>query len=238
MSDLTFGGISLASLGAFFDGSRVFVKPEKEVEFVQVAGRNGDLSFSNNRYSNTEIVFNCFIRDDFAGRFAEIINSFSSLDGYQVLTYTTEPDIFREAQFVGGIEAETGSFNKFGQFELVFNCKPQKFYTNGNTFQTIETDASIYNPYNMIARPIFRVTGSGTLTLANASGSYSVTVSGISSTGKTDIDSEAMDCYWYGINRNSAVTFSNGFPFLHKGMTDVTITGFSEVQYKGRFWRL
>lgn len=232
MESLTFNGRALSDFGCFFDGSKAFGKPEKDVDFVSVPGRSGDLSFSNNRYMNISVVFPCFIRENFKANYSALINYLSSQSGYLRLEYSTEPDIYREGAFVGSVEPETGSFNTSGRFNLSFNCKPQKWLRTGETWQTITSGATVTNPTLMLAKPQFVVFGTGSLTIGDNS------VELTRNTSSARIDSDLQDAYQGTINRNPYLNVTNGFPVLEPGDNTVTFTGFSEVRIQPRWWRL
>lgn len=244
--DLGFGGVLLSDYGAFFDGSKAFIKPPKDIEFVSVPGRNGDLTFSNNRYSNVDIHFNCYIPTNFVSRYTELINRFSYSDGYMRLEYTTEPGIYRQAYYVASTEPVTGAFNDLAQFDLVFNCKPQKYLKGYGSVSPVDfiavTDGdTVDNPTYQNALPVFRVKGNGVLDIRDRSGFVTetkVTVSGLNSTDYTIIDSEIQDAYYSAVNRNGNISLTNGFPVIDLNGITVRFTGFSEVGYVPMFWRL
>ena len=62
---LTFNDISLLDYQCFYDYSQAFRTPTKLMDMFHIEGRNGDLSISQNSYSNITIPFNCHIRKDF-----------------------------------------------------------------------------------------------------------------------------------------------------------------------------
>ena len=239
MGDLLFGNIALSTYGAFFDGSKAFAKPAKDVDFISVAGRNGDLSFSNNRYSNIDIHFNCFIPTDFISNYADIINVYSVEEGYQKLLYTTEDDIYREAQFVAATDPKTGAFNDYAQFDLVFNCKPQKFLRDYDTWISLpSSNTQIQNEGRQDALPIFRVQGNGTLYFKDYSSVAITNLTVAGTSGYTLIDCELQDAYWGTTNKNQYLTVSNGFPVFERNGNAISYTGFTSVEYRPRFWRL
>lgn len=71
---LTFNGKNIADFSAFWDGSKLFDTPEKDVEFISVVGRNGDLSVSNGRFNNLEITVPVFIREHFKPNYNALLN--------------------------------------------------------------------------------------------------------------------------------------------------------------------
>ncbi|MBR2554574.1 MAG: hypothetical protein IKE94_06895, partial [Aeriscardovia sp.] len=61
---LTFNGISLSDYQCFYDGSQLWRKPGKMVDYYAVPGKNGDVQVSQNKYSNITRPFECHIRKD------------------------------------------------------------------------------------------------------------------------------------------------------------------------------
>lgn len=124
---ITFNGVNFENFGCYYDGAEVWRKPQKVVDFYSVPGRSGDLTISQQKWANVDIPFNCYIKDNFTQNFNGLYNALASVSGYAKLTYTEDPGHFRRAQFVAEVQPITGQGNREAQFELVFNCMPQRF---------------------------------------------------------------------------------------------------------------
>lgn len=229
--ELRYNNTPFSNFSTYYDGSQLFDVPSKDITFYSVAGRNGDLSISNNRYNNIEIRVNCFIKDNFKTNYSNLINYLSSQEGYCRFETTQEEDIFRMAQFVSGVTAETGAFLKYANFELVFNCKPQKYLKSGEIGESISSSSTIANPSLMPSKPLIEVTGTGTITINDSVLELST------NTSKTYIDCDIQDAYEGTINRNPDLTITNGFPVLKSGENNVSVSGCSIVLYP-RWWKL
>lgn len=238
MDRLTFGGKSFSDFNTFWDGSQVFVKPEKKYNIYDVPGRNGALTASGKYYGNVTVSFNCFIRQDFKKNYSQLIDYLNSFDGYQRLETTTEPDIFRMAVFHSSVEPKTGAFNHYGQFTLQFDCMPQQFLKIGENPISVGRNVvkTINNPTYQASRPIIKV-GSGV-------GSFTINGEEIvvnSSQGNVIVDCDAMDCYEYVngnlVNRNPDVTIPGGFPTLKSGVNEITTFNVS-LEITPRWWRV
>lgn len=229
---ITFNGKPFSDFGVYFDGSKSFDTPEKDVSFYSVVGKNGDLSISNDRFKNVEITFRCFIRDGFKGGYPALMNYLASQEGYGRLETSTEPEVYRMCQLVRSVRPTTGAYNKFGSFDLVFNCKPQKFYKSGEKAIELEANSTINNPSFMPSLPIFEVQGTGTITVGDSVLALS------QNTGTTLIDCEIQDAYEGTLNRNGDLTVTNGFPTLKAGTTEVQVSGFTSAYMIPRWWRI
>lgn len=240
MANFIFGSETLSpntKYGITIDQSEIFQTPEKDYEFVEIPGRNGDLLFDNNRFRNITIPVNCFIRTDFPNKFRSLMNYLLSVDGYQKLYLPQDSDHYRMGVFRKATESSTGAFNKSGKFTLEFECKPQRFLVSGDTMSAV-TGSTITNPTLHPAKPIIRFYGNGTLTINN----YQVTVSGRNASYFIDIDCELMTCSNAGVNLSSYVTLNNGYPVLKPGNNGVSWTTDSTVanplRIQPRWWEV
>lgn len=228
---LTFNGKSFADFGTFWDGSQLFGTPEKEVEFFEIPGRNGDLSIARDRFKNKEVSINCFIRENFRNNYSNLMNYLLSQEGYGRLENSKEPDIYRQAQFISDLEPKTGSFLHYGSFTLTFNCKPQKWLKLGENGIDISSSLTLINPTEFTAKPLIAVSGTGRIVIND-----SVLVLS-QNTSITYIDCDIQDAYEGTINRNGNLAITNGFPKLKKGGNNISVTGCTITLFP-RWWKL
>lgn len=234
MSSLTFNGQDLRAFGLYISGEGTYNAPTRAVEEEIVPGRNGTLIIDGGRFENIEVTYPAFIADDFDENIASLRNFLLSTQGYARLSDSYHPDEFRLASFSDGITVKTsGRYNVQGQFDLAFNCKPQRFLTSGETEQSFTEDGSIINPTSMDAKPIIRIIGTGTVGV----GDVQITFDG--SSAYVDLDCEIQDAYYGVTNKNSAITLTpNRFPVLGAGATGITVgDGVTEVIVAPRWWR-
>ena len=253
---LTFNNNQSTSYGVYISGSGVYNAPARAYEMVSVPGKNGDLIISNNKYENIEVVYPAFCAgSNFKQNLADFRSMLLSVPGYAKLTDTYHTDEFRAAYFADGLTVEALNTNNGGEFEVLFNCKPQRFLTSGETAVDIASGGTITNPTLFAAKPSIFVRGYGTLTVGNDTITIANTYPSII------IDSEIMDCYasgsapivnsaivgaailgssGYTANANASVTFSTGdFPLLQPGTTTITYTNtITAVTIIPRWWRL
>lgn len=227
---ITFNGKSFYDFGTYYDGSKLYGTPQKEVEFFAIPGRSGDLSVESGRYSNIVREINCFIREDFKKNYPALLNYLYSQNEYGRLQTSTEPDVFMLAQFVEAIEPETGAFLKYGSFALKFNCKPQKYLLSGEQPIEVSSTATLINPTEMPAKPLLICVGTGDITINDTT----ITLS--ANTSEVYIDCDIQDAWEGTINRNPDISLTNGFPVLGKENT-VSVSGMT-VQIIPRWWRL
>lgn len=164
---LEFGGINSADYGVYITGEAVYNAPERAVEQVDIPGRNGAFLMDLGRFENIEVTYPCGIpgddQTDFAEKISEFRNAILSKRGYQRLTDEYNPNEYRMASYVSGMEVEAveGQQGTVGEFELTFNCKPQRWLVDGETAITVQDGGTLTNPTRFDSEPLLEVEGGG-----------------------------------------------------------------------------
>ncbi len=166
---LVFGGISSADYGIYITGEAVYNAPTRAVEMVSVPGRNGDVPIDMGHWDNIEVKYTAGTFAQTSAEFAAAISNFRnaimSLIGYQRLEDTYNPNEYRLGIFVAGLEIEPSSGGKAGEFDIVFNCKPQRWLTSGESEITVSSGDEITNPTGYDSSPLIKIEGEGTVTI-------------------------------------------------------------------------
>lgn len=232
-SFFVFDGIQTNNYGVWVSGTETYAAPERDVEFLSIPGRSGDLFRDNGRFQNIEIEYPCFIPRGFERRFGAFKAALLSRVGYKRLEDTYHPNAYRMAAYTGPMEPVTGILNRSGKFTVSFNCQPQLWLKSGEETVTFTAAGSIYNPTLFEARPILRVYGAGVLGV----GAVTVTVAKNPFTF-IDIDCAAMDAVSGAANANPYITLSgDDFPALRPGATGITLgTGITKCEITPRWW--
>lgn len=189
----TFDGKSSFDFNTWISGSGTYSAPERDVQNVSVPGKSGDLIIDNKRFKNIDVTYPAFITKDFERNFDSLKAFLLSQAGYFRLEDTYHPDYFRMAQFKGPIDPTMRTLNRSGEFELIFNCKPQRYLKSGE--QTIEIHpgwdvvATIMNRTLYNATPILRIYGTGSVDING----QIITVTAADE--YTDFDCELMNAY-------------------------------------------
>lgn len=218
-NSLIFGGVDSANYGIYITGEAVYNAPERAVEMVSVPGRNGAIAIDQGRWENIEVEYpaGCFGDGDanFADRISAFRNAVLSQLGYQRLTDTYHPDEFRMAIYVAGLEVEPANINSAGEFKLIFNCKPQRFLTSGETAVAMTSGDSITNPTLYDASPLLEFTGAGSVTING----YGINVQPDSVIGKVDL----YDFNDFGYNSQGQLLVVDFDPALFNAGDKITI---------------
>lgn len=162
---LIFGEIDSSDYGIYITGEAVFNAPKRAVTMVDVPGRNGALAIDQGHWENIEVTYPAGLfgsdKDDFRAAISEFRNALASQIGYQRLEDSYHPDEYRMGLFFDGIEVEPAQYNTAGEFEIKFNCKPQRWLTSGEVAVSVESGDTLTNPTQYESSPLLAVTGSG-----------------------------------------------------------------------------
>lgn len=166
-NSIIFGGIDSADYGIYISGEGVFNAPKRAVEMVAVPGRNGAIAVDQGYWENIEVTYPAFNYETDMASFRQALSNFRnalvSQRGYQRLSDTFHPDEYRMAVFSEGIEAKPVMYNTAANFDLVFNCKPQRWLTSGEQETTITSGDVLNNSTLYDASPLMMVEGYGAI---------------------------------------------------------------------------
>lgn len=231
----TFDGKSSKDFGVYISGLNTFNGAERDQTKVSVVGRNGDLTIDNGRFNNCVVVYPAFIYDNFSDNVAAFRNFLLSRTSYKRLEDTYHPDEFRLAKYSGAFDADVIATLRGGEFNLTFDCYPQRFLKRGEKEYEFTAAGAIRNDTDQVALPLVRAYGDGTLTING----ITITISG--SDTYTDIDCELQEAYkdTLSVSKNNTITLTSGEFFkLSSGDNAVSFTGMSKVIIIPRWWIL
>ncbi len=161
---LSFDGGSLRSYGVYISGEATFNAPAREVEMISIPGRSGQLALDKGRFENIEVTYPAGIyadtEADFAEAVSELRNFLCSRSGYCRIEDDYNPNEFRMGIYKSGLEV-TPALLKAGEFDLVFDCKPQRWLKSGEDKISVQDGDTITNPTLFDASPLLEVEGYG-----------------------------------------------------------------------------
>lgn len=222
----TFNGYNSYEYGVLISGNQTFDAPARDIDEIEIPGRDGVLTLDNGRFESIEHSYEAFIVDGFARNVEHFRNMLMSVRGKARLTDTYHPDEFYMARYDDGLKVKTNRPINAGSFPISFVRDPRRFLLAGETVSELTQTGCITNPTLFASKPMIRVYGNGSITI----GGVTCTITGNSS-NYIDIDCEMQDCYRGTTNKNSSVTFSeDDFPTIPPGINTVTLTGVSKVE--------
>ena len=205
---LTFDNKTSREFGVYITGEAVYNAPEREVEMISIPGRNGSFALDKGRFENIPVKYPAGLFGDSETNFREALSDFRnflcSKKGYCRLTDDYNPNEYRLGVYKSGLEVDNVR-NIAGEFDILFDCMPQRWLTSGEVKQTIAASGdTITNPTLFDSKPLLEVDGYGAISFngykveienitygmfaaANASAEYSshaeISLSGIWATG-------------------------------------------------------
>lgn len=219
-NNLNFAGVNSIDYGIYITGEAVYNVPERSVEFVSIAGRDGDLILDNGHFENIEVTYpaGCFGVDQtsFADKVRAFRNAIASKKGYQRLTDSYNPNEYRLATFVNGVEVDPTSYGRAGEFELVFNCQPFRYLMSGESEIEVTSGSKIANPTPFESKPLLEVEGYGTLNV----GDYEIELENVV-VGNVELLPSSRS----GVNTGT-LDFTNAASLVDNGDT-ITLEGFT-----------
>lgn len=231
---LTVGGISSLDYNIYVLDSDDESSTSREYESVQVPGRTGDLHFDSGRYENISRTYKCVCMENAKQNIPAFVAAILSKPGYQRLEDTLNDEYYKIGEFTGNVIPAFARMKDAARFDLIFDCKPQKYLKIGETQKTLSTGSNtIINPTYYASYPVLEITGNGAIGI----GSDTVTIAENSET--LILDLELGDCYEkvsHG-NRNSKVTWT-AKPSIASGQNGITVASGMTVKLTPRWWHL
>lgn len=244
---ISFGGAASTDYGMVVSEAATFDSPTRKQTIYTVPGRNGSILFQEDAWNDCTRQYRVWLDEKTqydsggqisGGTLAERVNAvmawLNSKKGYQRLEDNFEPDIYRLAYYSGGNEF-INKLTLVGEATLTFTCRPERFYKSGETAVVVlGTPHTVDNPTLFIAKPMFYLKGSGTVTLSAGGKTLTIT---LGSNEDITIDSERMNAYQGTTNKNNQV--SGEFPVLVPGTNTIATTGtVSSLQFVPRYYTI
>lgn len=166
---IIFGGIDSADFGIYIGGEGTFNAPERDVEMISIPGRDGAFALDKGRFENIEVKYTVINQEPdlatFSANLENFRNALCSQRGYQRLEDTFNPYEYRMAVFADKFEVKPIEYNTASKFDIVFNCKPQRYLTSGETAVSVDDGDTLTNPTLFEAHPLLMVEGAGAVTV-------------------------------------------------------------------------
>ncbi len=191
MGVITFNGIDSTDYGIRVEKCPDYPAAQRKVEYISVEGRSGDLIRDTQAWNNVEQTYSVYFSDS-GYTFQELSGAVArwllGSKGYCRLEDDYDPTVYRKAAYSRLIQ-NRNFLNQKGRADLVFNCKPQRYFKDGEDWLDITSGDDLVNDW-LPCYPVFEVTGNGTIQY----GTTTITVT--NNTGKTlYIDTELQDAY-------------------------------------------
>lgn len=251
MGIVIFNGVNSASKHVHVTEAPEYVVPEREYENVHIPGRNGDIIVDMGSYQNVTRSYKMSLDATRNGLdYSKVASAIANwvcpyTDGYMELTDSYDPEHYRLAKYKGSMNI-SNIFNKAGEFDLEFDCKPQRYLNSG---KTAVGAGNVTNPTQQIALPKITISGSsgGTCNISNSGRYFGIKLA--ANVSNLVVDCYEEDCYNASTlyNQNNLVTFTTGssfnvtsyeFPKLYPGTNSISVSSGVSVSIVPNWWEL
>lgn len=161
---LVFDGEDSREYGVYITGEAVYNAPKRDIEMVAIPGRSGAFALDKGRFENIEVTYPAGIYADNEADFAEAVSDFRnflcSRGGYCRLVDGYNPNEYRMAIYKSGLEVTPAQL-RAGEFDITFDCKPQRWLMSGEAALDITSGDTLFNPTRFDASPLLELKGYG-----------------------------------------------------------------------------
>lgn len=184
-----YNGESCKGIGLSVVGRPQIPVPEREYDTVKVEGRDGELHRDKGTYKDIEIKINFNFVSKTPDVWAQDLRKvkkwlYSGKD--KRLIFSDDPEYCYMVKRAVMSDSER-AVRRVGKFEIAFTCEGYMYRIDGQDEK--EIGDYLYNPY-MIAQPIYKVYGNGTITLEVNGNQVTAEVD-----GQLNIDTKLGICY-------------------------------------------
>lgn len=242
MKSLWIDEVPSRDYGLAITGAATYDAPERDIETVTIEGRNGDLVIDRGRYKNIMIEYPASVARGFGDFERHIKDWLYKSHGYRRLEDDYSPDVYRMGIFRGPLNFDVKPLGRSAELVLQFECKPQRWLKEGEKSFRLEPGADgsvfIHNPTQHPALPLILVYGQGAGSISWYEDSVLRTLEILELNDDIVLNSETMNAYYGGINKNSCVK-APYFPVIPGGGVTVTVSGgITALEITPRWWTL
>lgn len=221
-----YGGRYSHEMGLSISADTTQTSPEYDVEFQEVAGKDGDMAMDNKRLKPFVYPIRTMLQTETEDvhRAASEISRWLKRDvRYKPLQLSWDSGYIYSAIFYEQFDIED-LLPKFGRIPLNFKCHPIKYAVAGQRKMTFTNGMSVHNPEDRTAKPLIEITGSGNITLKKNGANWLILTA---VDGSITIDAKTMSVY-----KGTAKAFDKMnanlkpmFPVFSPGDNVITWTG-------------
>ena len=146
----------------------IFASPRRDVNVIQVPGRDGDLVMDNGRYESVIRSVPCRLEVPNDVKVESVINDLNNWlineGGFHEFSWENDPDFKYLARVENGIVSQR-ILSQFGNTTIDFKIHPIKYLKTGFEERPVVNNTTLTNPFGIAAKPIIRIVGSGDITI-------------------------------------------------------------------------
>ena len=221
--------------GLYIISQNAYDKPERDLTFISVPGRDGDLIIDNGGYKNLKLTLKLRLFaekvenniNDLAFSYNRALNWLQQTATYHKLIFSYDENYYREACVFSGIKA-TKIYDDVIDFTVTFSCKPFRKSFEGDKKIIITAGETFFNPEAFPSKPYMKITpadGTQNFTIAvyKSANSYDY-YTFYRADEYVEIDSETMNVFKGNINKNNDYA-AVSFPEFKPGTNTIAFIG-------------
>lgn len=224
IKNLNFDGVNISDYGVGITGAGVYDAAERDVDMFEIPGRNGEYALDKGRFKNITLEYPAGAFDstqsDFADKISDLRNELASRKGYKRLEDEYNPDEYRMAIFKDGFSVDPKHYSRAGEFNITFNCKPQRYLKSGETPIDVTSGDTVTNPTLFESQPLLEIKGSGDIDFNGSKITvYSSALGdiGLTATASKYLTLSTYNCYIHDDETIGTEFLENGDPFTWNG---------------------
>jgi len=142
--------------------------PSRDIEFIDIAGRDGSVVVDKNRYEDVTwkipVILNLESNTDVEQRITQITNWLLTDVRYHDFLWSSDPDFIYRAMCHQQYNVDR-LLRTLGKAIINFRLHPVKYLSAALTERQVTNNTNIVNPYNIAAKPRMRILGSNNITI-------------------------------------------------------------------------
>lgn len=245
MGVIWFNGVSSRDHGLIVEAYPASVHAPKRGEAYQIAGRNGTFYTEDGTYDNYVQPYQIAVWEGLARRAdlrcSDVAAWLTGPGDFCRLEDSFNPEVYRLARFAGPLNVEQ-IMGRIGRAQLEFECLPEYWLKSGEKAHNIKATPTIFNPTAKAARPLLRISGTGTINI-KLGGSTVMSIQGAVSSHLVIVDCDRRTVTdGSGNSLSELTTFYttyHEFPALPPGLSTFTVDGnISAFECVPRWWTI
>lgn len=220
MLEFTFGGKNSADYGVYLTERPVIRTAERDMEFVEVSGRDGSVAIDLGRYKDVDIDLEAYISGD-----THLREASAWLSGDGQMTFSDQPNIAYRAYITESVDFERVCRTSASRIiSIPVRLAPFRYaYPEPEAVVFTSTGGTIENPGTAAAQPRLKIECNSDFVLTI--NGYTIESKSLTADGVI-VDCELQDCYdLTGAQNMNTYMIIDEYPVLSPGENAISWTG-------------
>lgn len=210
--DFTYKGTTASSYGVFLNSLEWYKKPKRRADELSINGKDG-ATVVDNAYG--ALSLRCRITLTATTYMSEVL---AWLTGSGVLSFSEDSGKYRNVYILDDVAFKRDGAVWTASFDF-FCADPYRYVASESTSTKSSFPASYTNAGTVIAKPLWKVTGTGTVSFTSGGKTMALVLD----TAYVYVDTDSREVYYSTTLKNRIA--SGDFPELAVGANTISITG-------------